>query len=93
MKRVKIGVLGVGRGNSMIKYCELSENAQVVAICDKWEEGLSKQKEKLNNDSISYYTDFDEFIKHDMAAVVLANYANEHAPFATVIRKIISANL
>lgn len=82
MKKSKIGVLGVHRGASMINYCEISENAQVVAICDKWERGLNKQKERLNNDSISFYLDFDEFIKHDMDAVVLANYANEHAPFA-----------
>lgn len=82
MKKVKIGVLGVYRGTSMINYCEISENAQVVAICDKWKEGLEKQKQQLNDDSIVFYTDFDEFIKHDMDAVVLANYANEHAPFA-----------
>ena len=32
-----------------------------------------------------YYTaeaNFDKFIEHDMDAVVLANYANEHAPYA-----------
>ena len=82
MKKVKIGVLGVYRGTSMIRYCEVADNAQVVAICDKWEEGLMKQKELINDDSVSYYTDFDSFIQHDMDAVVLANYANEHAPFA-----------
>ena len=31
---------------------------------------------------VTCYTDFDEFIKHDMDAVVLANCANEHVPFA-----------
>ncbi len=82
MKKVRIGVLGVYRGTSMIRYCEYADNAQVVAICDKWEEGLMKQKELINDDSVSYYTDFDSFIQHDMDAVVLANYANEHAPFA-----------
>ncbi|MBE7042587.1 MAG: Gfo/Idh/MocA family oxidoreductase [Ruminococcaceae bacterium] len=41
-----------------------------------------KQKELINDDSVSYYTDFDSFIQHDMDAVVLANFANEHAPFA-----------
>lgn len=35
-----------------------------------------------NDDSIAYYKNFEDFIKHDMDAVVLANYANEHAPFA-----------
>ncbi len=82
MKKIKIGVLGVGRGNSMIKYCRTAENAEVVAICDKWAEGLEKRKKELADDSIAFYNSFEDFIKHDMDAVVLANYATEHTPFA-----------
>lgn len=82
MKKVRIGVMGAYRGTSMINYCEQADNAQVVAICDKWVEGLERQKVALNDPNITYYTDFDAFIRHDMDAVVLANYANEHAPFA-----------
>lgn len=80
--KIKIGVLGIQRGASMIRYCLEAGNAQVVAICDKWAEGLEKMKKEFNDDSITYYTDFEDFIKHDMDAVVLANYAHEHAPFA-----------
>lgn len=82
MEIVKIGVIGAHRGSSMIDYCKIAENAKIVAICDKWVEGLEMQKKKLNDPEITYYTDYDEFLKHDMDAVVLANYANEHAPFA-----------
>jgi len=82
MKKVKIGVMGVGRGTSMINYCARVDNAELVAICDKWEEGLEVQKKNHPDLDIAYYTDFDSFIQHDMDAVVLANYANEHAPFA-----------
>lgn len=82
MKKIRIGVMGAYRGTSMINYCESADNAQVVAICDKWVEGLERQKAALNDADISYYTDFDDFILHDMDAVVLANYATEHAPFA-----------
>ena len=82
MKKIKIGVLGLYRGSSMINYCTKADNAEVVALCDKWEEGIKRQKEQNAGLNITYYTDFDEFIKHDMDAVVLANYANEHAPFA-----------
>ena len=81
MKKVKIGVFGGFRGGSMIKYAKKASNAVLVAICDKSQEVLDKQRE-LCGDSVSYYTDFNDFIKHDMDAVVLANYANEHAPFA-----------
>ncbi len=82
MKKVRIGVMGAYRGTSMINYCEQADNAQVVAICDKWVEGLERQKAALNDPNITYYTNFEDFIKHDMDAVVLANYATEHAPFA-----------
>ena len=82
LKKVRIGVLGVGRGRTMIRYCEKAQNAQVVAICDKWKEGLEAYRKKLDDPSVTFYDNFDEFIRHDMDAVVLANYANEHAPFA-----------
>lgn len=82
MSKIKIGVMGAYRGSSMINYCAIADNAEVVAICDKWEEGLQTQK-KLHADlPITYYNNFEDFIKHDMDAVVLANYAHEHAPFA-----------
>ena len=82
MSKIRIGVLGGYRGTSMINYCRIADNAQVVAICDKNDEVIARQKESLADDSIAYYKSFDEFIEHPMDAVVLANYANEHAPFA-----------
>lgn len=82
MKKIRIGVMGVYRGTSMINYCRAADNAELVAICDKWEEGIEKHKLSHPEEGITYYTSFDEFINHDMDAVVLANYANEHAPFA-----------
>ena len=66
----------------MIEYCEKASNAQLVAVCDKYPGALQKIKEEINDDSVTYYSDFEDFIKHDMDAVVLANYATEHAPFA-----------
>lgn len=82
MKKIKIGVLGAGRGSSMIHYGELSGKTELVAVCDKNEVLLEAHKNDIKDDRITYYTDFEEFLKHDMEAVVLANYANEHAPFA-----------
>ena len=37
MKKVKIGVMGAFRGESMIKYSAEADNAEIVAICDKME--------------------------------------------------------
>ena len=82
MKKIKVGVLGGYRGTSMINYCKRADNAEVVAICDKLPEVLEAQRKNAEGLNITFYDNFDEFIKHDMDAVVLANYANEHAPFA-----------
>jgi predicted dehydrogenase len=82
MKKVRIGVLGAYRGTSMINYCKRADHAEVVAICDKDPEALEAQREAAQGLDIAFYDHFDKFIQHDMDAVVLANYANEHAPFA-----------
>ena len=79
--KVKVGVIGIGRGHVMIDYCAHNDHAELVAICDKWEKGLEDMK-KSYGDRIAYNTSYDEFLKHDMDVVILANYATEHAPFA-----------
>ena len=81
-RKIKIGVLGGYRGSSMIQYCKQAENAEIVAICDYAPDVLDAQKKNAEGLDITFYSDFEDFIKHDMDAVVLANYANEHAPFA-----------
>lgn len=81
-KKIRVGLFGVGRGSILWKYCKEASNAELVAICDKAEYGLKKAKSQLKDDSITYFSNFDEFIKQDMDAVFLANYAVEHAPFA-----------
>ena len=82
MKKIRIGVFGGGRGSSMIKYARIAKDTELVAICDKYPDVLEKLKLLCGTDGITYYDTFEEFLRHDMDAVVLANYANEHAPFA-----------
>lgn len=84
--RVRIGVVGAYRGKSMIDVLmAYNEDAEIVAICDFFEPALNNvrsQAQQLGLNSIAYYTDFDTFLKHDMDAVCLANYATEHAALA-----------
>ncbi len=82
MKKIRVGVMGARRGGTMIDYCKKAENAEVVAICDKQRYLLDVQKKSAGDLPIVYCDNFEEFIRQDMDAVVLANYANEHAPFA-----------
>jgi len=85
MKKVKIGVFGAGRGMNMINQVLNSTEAEMVAVCDKYEPALEKCRqtaEEAGMTNIAYYTDFEDFFLHDMDAVILANYAYQHAPFA-----------
>ena len=85
MSKIKIGVFGAGRGIVMIKQIFSCPDAELVAVCDKYEPLLEKCKARAAEygvGGIAYYTDFEKFFMHDMDAVVLANYANEHVPFA-----------
>ena len=82
MKKVRIGVVGAYRGSSMINYCKRVDDAEIVAICDKSSEAIETQRKNAEGLNITFYDNFEDFIKHSMDAVVLANYANEHAPFA-----------
>ena len=79
--KVRIGVLGGGRGFSIAQFCEQSEQAELVAVCDKDPRCLEEVKAHFG-EGVVYYDDFDRFLRHDMDLVVLANYANAHAPFA-----------
>lgn len=85
-EKVRIGVFGGGRGISMIEFCTFYDEAELVAICDMNEKVLEDCRKFLKKydkeNSVTLYKTFDEFIEHDMDAVVLANFATEHAPYA-----------
>ena len=78
-ERIRVGVVGLGRGRSFIKNTENASGMVLVALCDHWEVRL---REVGAEHGVSTYTDYDEFLNHDMDAVILANYFHEHAPFA-----------
>ena len=78
-ERIRVGVIGVGRGRSFAGGASDTVGMKLVALCDQWEEKLTEAGEQFG---VATYTDYDEFLQHDMDAVVLANYFHEHAPFA-----------
>ncbi len=78
-KLIRVGVIGVGRGQSFIAGASEATGLKLVAICDAWKEKLEETGRKFG---VATYTDYDAFLEHDMDAVVLANYFHQHAPFA-----------
>ncbi len=85
MKKIRLGVLGATRG---LEILERSVNAfddiEVVAVCDTYEPILRHAEEvaKSLGQSIRGVSNYDELLSADIDAVILANYANEHAPYA-----------
>ena len=77
--RVKVGVVGVRRGESFIKGATGAVGMRLTAICDIWEERLAAAG---RNYGVATFTDYDAFLDSGLDAVILANYFHEHAPFA-----------
>ncbi len=76
---IRVGVVGLGRGQSFMNAATELVGMKLVALCDTWAEKLAEVGKKHN---VATYTDYDKFLEHDMDAVVLANFFHEHAPFA-----------
>jgi predicted dehydrogenase len=76
---IRVGVVGVGRGQSFADSASGALGMRLVALCDTWEEKL---REAGRRREVATYTDYDRFLDHEMDAVVLANYFHEHAPLA-----------
>ncbi len=84
-KKLKIGVFGAYRGMTMINVLLNHPDAELTAICDKFTPALQRAGQAAREaglTDVALYERFDDFFQHDMDAVVLANYSNEHAPFA-----------
>ena len=79
MKKLKIGIFGAGRGYNLSKNFMLL-NCEIVALCDRHKERREASAKKLGGDVVCYES-FDDFINHEMDAVIVANDFHEHAPF------------
>ena len=78
MEKIKIGVFGAGRGVDIaVNFQALG--CEIVAICDFHTERREAGKKTLGVDVA--YDNFDDFIQHEMDAMIVANYFHEHAPY------------
>jgi predicted dehydrogenase len=66
---LKVGVVGLGRGMSLLRVFAQHE-AQIAAVCDVNEEKAVNVKERMGLEAA--YADYDEFLDHDMDIVVVA---------------------
>lgn len=76
---IRVGVVGVRRGESFIKGATEAVGMKLAAVCDVWEERLRAVGRAYG---VATFTDYDAFLEYDLDAVILANYFHQHAPFA-----------
>lgn len=85
MAKLRFGILGGTRGMDM--YHRVLYNhpyAQVSAICESYVPLMEKMKSNAESsgNGIQVFSDYDEFLDSGLDAVVIANYANDHAAYA-----------
>ena len=80
MKKIKIGIFGMGRGMNHAESFLWINDCEVVAFCEQREEIIEQALEKFGK-KVPVYSNFDEFLNSGVDAVVIANYFPEHAPY------------
>ena len=67
---LKVGVVGLRRGMNLLRVFSLHKDIKAVAVCDLNEERAQNVKKQMELEAA--YTDYDEFLSHDMDVVVVA---------------------
>ena len=67
---LKVGVAGLNRGAGLLNMFALQKDVRVTAGCDVNVQRAESVKERTGLDAV--YTDYDEFLSHDMDMVVVA---------------------
>ena len=65
-KPIRVGVIGVGRGQAFASGATDLVGMKLVAICDTWKERLKDVGKRYG---VTTYTSYDKFLEHDMDAV------------------------
>ena len=81
MGKIRIGILGAGRGIDLAQNFMLIDNCEVVALCEINEKRAKAGLKRLGKE-LPVFADFDEFLEQDLDAVALANFFHEHTPYA-----------
>ena len=81
MEKIKIGILGAGRGADVAENFMHFDNCEIVALCEINEKRAEEGLKNLGID-VPVFKDFDAFLESGVDAVIIANYFHEHTPFA-----------
>ncbi len=81
MKKLRLGIFGMGERGWNIANNFLMLGCELVAVCDDRKEMLERAEKDLGK-GFKTYDNFDEFIEHGLDVVILTNFFHEHAPYA-----------
>lgn len=90
-KILRCGVIGCGRGAAVASCGFNNKNCKIVAACDYNEKVLAHCKEyfeSFGQNDVKYMSDYDELLKEDIDAVIVATEAVKHVP---VVKKALEA--
>ena len=87
MKKIKMGIVGLGqRGSDLIDTVMACQEAEIVAVCDVYEDRIEKAKEKVNKETgktPEAYQEYTEMLKNDnVDAVLICSSWDEHISMA-----------
>jgi predicted dehydrogenase len=79
LKKIKMALVGVGRGTAYGSIFAQSPRAEVVALCDVDSESLAANGKDFNLSDAQLFTDYDSMIQSDIDAVFVGTPIPNHA--------------
>lgn len=79
MKKLKVGLVGIGRGTAYGHIFSNHERTEVVALCDRDEEKLAQSAADFALSDQQIFTNYEDFLNADIDIVVLGTPIPFHA--------------
>ena len=84
-KKIRVGLLGLGRGVDIALGVSYTNDAVVTAVCDRNEERLEMYKKRLPELGIcdaEFFVEYEDMLKADIDAVIIASEPHNHTEHA-----------
>lgn len=82
MDKLKVGILGLGRGLTHLRNFVRLDNVEVVAAADRVQKWRDRAREAVGDHPVRFVNEFEELLDSGVDAVVLASNGREQAAHA-----------
>ena len=89
MEKLKVGIVGCGgiANGKHLPAIKKNGNFEIVAFCDIIKERAEEAKKKYGTEDARVYTDYNELVKEDLAAVYVLTPNKSHADISIAAMK------